>query len=127
MNPNEIELWLSVPETDHRFEVSNFGHLRQMARNVRRGKTTIRVQDVKRKPLMTRFSTGELGWQLFFDGEERFFARDGLMAMFPEAVLAIDHSADESLKARWNEAQRDYEERHGKPYTPAERVWAALN
>ena len=119
MNSNEIELWLSIPETDNRFEVSNFGHVRQMARNRRHGRRTLRVQDVKEKPLVADFESGELGWSVFFDNASHFFPRDRLMAMFPEAVLNIDHSADGDCIAAREAALRDYEERHGEPYSPA--------
>ena len=121
MKPNEVELWLSIPETDHRFEVSNFGHVRQMARNTRRGRSTIRIQAVKPRPLVSDFSSGVLGWSIFFDNANHFFPRDDLMAMFPEAVLDIDCSADADCIAARDAALRDYEERHGEPYSPAYR------
>ena len=33
------EVWLDVPETDGRYQISNHGHLRQMGRKERFGKT----------------------------------------------------------------------------------------
>ena len=121
MNPNETELWLSIPDTDFRFEVSNFGHVRQMARNTRRGRSTIRIQAVKPRPLVADFASGELGWWIFFDNTNHFFPRRGLMSLFPDAVISIDHSADAECFATRDAALRDFEERHGEPYLPAYR------
>ena len=118
MNPNKIEMWLSIPNTDHRFEVSNFGHVRRMARKTRRGRSTICVLDVKPMTLVADFATGDLGWRLFFDGAAKFFARDTLLALFPSAVINIDRSMDDDTLRIRESALKDYEARYGHPYRP---------
>jgi len=48
--------------------------------------------------LVCDYKSGRLGWWVYLDGEKRFFARDDLVAFFPERFLDVDTSRDEELR-----------------------------
>lgn len=89
------ECWVDVPETDGRVQVSNRGNLRVMGRKMRIG-NKIRMMFLNQmRGVVCDFKTKELGWWIFFDGENHFYRRDDLMELFDEALRDVDRSRDE--------------------------------
>ena len=103
MDEAKFECWTDVPGTDVRFQVSNLGHLRMLARKtMRRGAMTVE-QKVEVRPLVCDYKSGRLGWWIWYDGASHFLARDELMALFPETIRSPDLSRDEAARARREE------------------------
>ena len=103
MDEAKFECWADVPGTDVRFQVSNLGHLRMLARKtMRRGAMTVE-QKVEVRPLVCDYKSGRLGWWIWYDGASHFLARDELMALFPETIRSPDLSRDEAARARREE------------------------
>ena len=96
----KFECWVDVPGTDGRFQVSNLGHLRMVGRKKRYLKWIVVEMSLKPKPLVCDYATGQLGWWLWFDMANHFMPREGLMRLFPEAILDVDRSADEEARTR---------------------------
>lgn len=94
----EFECWIDVPGTDGRFEASNRGRLRMIGKKVRHCRKTHVVLEIAVRGLVCDYKTGRLGWWVYFDGEKRFFARDELVALFPERFRDVDTSRDEELR-----------------------------
>ena len=91
------EVWMFVPETDERLAVSNYGRLEQVMRKRARRHTVRIYKDGSMKKLSCAFKTGEIGWYVCIDGEQRFFTREKLLALFKGIPLAVDTSGDASL------------------------------
>ena len=109
MEKVKFECWVDVPGTEGRFQVSNLGHLRLMAKKVRvMGRITL-VSSVEERHLVCDYKTGRLGWGVFVDGSKLFLPRHELMALFPIEFHDIDHSQDEAANAKREETYCDPE------------------
>ena len=84
------EVWLDVPETDGRYQISNHGHLRQMGRKERFGKTMKTVFTNVAKQLVSNYKTFEFGWYIFIDGEKKFLRRNELMELFIAINIPVE-------------------------------------
>jgi len=94
------EVWISVPDTLGRFEVSNFGHLRQMGsrtNSIDRFKMRFRCTP---RPLVSEFDTGRLGWCVRYDNESCFFDRGELMKLFEGIEVVLDPREDDSARSK---------------------------
>ena len=103
------EVWLPVPNTGWRFEVSNHGHVMQLGRNGAFGRKA--VFGAVAKPLVCDYKTEVLGWHLWFDNEMHFFKLDDLMALFGDIPVEIDPAEMEAARERrrktmWSEEKR---------------------
>ena len=95
------EAWIDVPETDGRFQISNKGHLRRIAKKARLGKKTYVVHDVMPLSLVADYSTGTIGWYAVFDNKKHFFERDKLMELFVAIPVALDPEEEKkAIEAR---------------------------
>ena len=103
MEGDRFECWVDIPGTDGRFQVSNLGHLRMIAKKTRiMGRIAV-VLTIEPKPLVCDYKTGRLGWWIFYDGSKLFLPRDELMALFPPEYRQVDSSLDEAATAKRNE------------------------
>ena len=84
------EVWLDVPKTDGRYQISNHGHLRQMGRKERFGKTMKTVFTNVAKQLVSNYKTFEFGWYIFIDGEKKFLRRNELMELFIAINIPVE-------------------------------------
>ena len=95
------EAWIDVPETDGRFQISNKGHLRRIAKKARLGKKTYVVHDVMHLSLVADYSTGTIGWYAVFDNQKHFFERDKLMELFVSIPVALNPEEEKrAIEAR---------------------------
>ena len=94
------EVWIPVPGTDHRYEISNFGHLKKVAKKVRGWNKTIVELDVEIKTPLCSFRDSKIGWLVMLDKKRVFFSRDDLIELFCGVPVRIDTSLDDELKAR---------------------------
>ncbi len=106
-----FECWVDVPGTGGRYQVSSFGRLRMLGRKKFLGRTMRILFEPKVKRLASDFKTGEIGWSVYLDGQERFFARDELVGLFPAAYLEVDRSRDAELRAERDEAYAEWRRR----------------
>lgn len=104
----KFECWAFVPGTDGRFAVSNRGRFMRIAKKRRFGRQTLRLAVNEIVPLVSDYMSGELGWYGFYDGDNHFFGREGLMRVFPESLRDVDCSADEAAVAKRKETYRDF-------------------
>ena len=105
----KFECWVDIPGTDGRFQVSNLGHLRMIAKKTRvMGRVTL-VSSVEERHLVCDYKTGRLGWWVFLDGSKIFLPRDEMIALFPPGFRDIDRSLDEEATAKRDETYRDPE------------------
>ena len=106
MANEKFECWVDIPGTDGRYQVSNLGHLRMLAKKTRiMGRITL-VSSVEEKHLVCDYKTGRLGWWVFLDGCKLFLPRDEMIALFPSAYQDVDRSLDEEATAKRNETYR---------------------
>ena len=104
---DQKEYWMFVPGTEKRFAVSNLGHLMKVARKRRCARKIILEGCLEVMPLISDYKTNALGWYVWFDGANHFYARDELMKLFGEEVLAVDHSMDQSAIERREASFKD--------------------
>lgn len=103
---NIIEVWIDVPETTGRYQISNHGRLKQVAVRQRRGSQEMLVCTNAVKEAIADYKTGRIGWYVYFDGEKRFLDRDLLLELFQGVPVAIDKEADALAVRRMNELYR---------------------
>ena len=103
---NIIEVWIDVPETTGRYQISNQGRLKQVAVRQRRGSQEMLVCTNALKEAVADYKTGRIGWYVYFDGEKRFLDRDLLLELFQGVPVAIDAEADALAIRRMNELYR---------------------
>ncbi len=103
---NIIEVWIDVPETTGRYQISNQGRLKQVAVRQRRGSQEMLVCTNALKEAVADYKTGRIGWYVYFDGEKRFLDRDLLLELFQGVPVAIDKEADALAVKRMNELYR---------------------
>lgn len=105
---NEItEVWVEVPGTSGRYEISNKGHLKQMGKRQRRGKHEVTVFTNKIFPIVSDYISGKLGWYVYMDNQKHFFRRDVLMALFKGVPIEIDNNEILDAIKRRHETFRD--------------------
>lgn len=102
-----IEVWIDVPETGARVQVSNLGHLRVVGKKRRMGSRVCELHVNEAKGLVCDYKSERLGWYVFFDRVNHFFAREELMRMFPESLADIDRSRDDDARALKEKTWRD--------------------
>lgn len=103
---NIIEVWIDVPETTGRYQISNHGRLKQVAVRQRRGSQEMLVCTNAVKESVADYKTGRIGWYVYFDGEKRFLDRDRLLEFFQGVPVSIDAEADALAIRRMNELYR---------------------
>jgi len=103
---NIIEVWIDVPETTGRYQISNHGRLKQVAVRQRRGSQEMLVCTNAVKEAIADYKTGRIGWYVYFDGEKRFLDRDLLLELFQGVPVSIDAEADALAIRRMNELYR---------------------
>jgi len=103
---NIIEVWIDVPETTGRYQISNQGRLKQVAVRQRRGSQEMLVCTNALKEAVADYKTGRIGWYVYFDGEKRFLDRDRLLELFQGIPVSIDAEADALAIRRMNEFYR---------------------
>jgi len=103
---NIIEVWIDVPETTGRYQISNQGRLKQVAVRQRRGSQEMLVCTNAVKEAVADYKTGRIGWYVYFDGEKRFLDRDLLLELFQGVPISIDAEADALAIRRMNELYR---------------------
>lgn len=103
---NIIEVWIDVPETTGRYQISNHGRLKQVAVRQRRGSQEMLVCTNAVKEAVADYKTGRIGWYVYFDGEKRFLDRDRLLELFQGVPVSIDAEADALAIRRMNELYR---------------------
>ena len=84
------EVWLDVPETDGRFQISNKGRLRRIAKKKRLHNETIVIFEIVPVKMVADYKTGAFGWYVYFDNDKHFFERDKLMRLFVSIPIAIN-------------------------------------
>ena len=116
------EAWIDVPETDGRFQISNKGHLRRIAKKKRLHKETMLVFEIAPVKMVADYKTGMFGWYVYFDNDKHFFERDKLMELFGSIPVALDQEEErEALEVRQQgfnpklceEAQRGFRTKSG--------------
>ena len=100
------EVWIDVPATAGRYQISNKGRLRQIAKKVRLGKTTRTLHTDTLIPLLLDYRTGELGWHVYFDGEKHFWPRDEMLKFFYTVPTEINPADEEQAKELYNSTYR---------------------
>ena len=96
-----MEVWVDVPETDGRFQISNKGHLRRIAKKKRLHNETMLVFEIAPVKMVADYKTGMFGWYVYFDNDKHFFERDKLMELFGSIPVALDQEEDrEALEVR---------------------------
>ena len=114
------EVWMFVPDTDERFAISNYGHLKQVARKVSRFGKVLTIPDGKLKPLYCTFKDGTFGWKVAYDNRNRFFARNELLALFNGIPMRVDASLDAKLKGERDTRYEEWQKKKVARETPAE-------
>ena len=122
MKENEFECWIDVPGTDMRFQVSNRGNLRVIAKRQIRGRRCVRVSVCELRRPVCDYKSGKIGWWLFFDGAKHFFTRDELVGNFPEEFRNVDRSKDEEMRKLRDETFRDLDAEWAMKREGAERT-----
>lgn len=85
------EVWIEVPGTAGRYEVSNKGHLKQVAKRQRRGRQTVTVFTNKIIPIVSDYVSGRLGWYVNYDNEKHFFDCQSLLTLFEGIPAGINN------------------------------------
>ena len=95
------EVWIDVPETDGRFQISNKGHLRRVGKKKRRRKKTIVIFEIAPVKMVADYKTGAFGWYVYFDNDKHFFERNKLMELFVSIPVALDPQEEKkAIEAR---------------------------
>ena len=94
------EAWIDVPETDGRFQISNKGHLRRIAKKKRLHKETMLVFEIAPVKMVADYKTGMFGWYVYFDNDKHFFERDKLMELFGSIPVALDQEEEREALRR---------------------------
>ncbi len=84
------EVWIDVPETDSRFQISNKGHLRRIAKKKRLRKKTVVISEIAPVKMVADYKTGTFGWYVYFDNVKHFLERDKLMRLFVSIPVFLD-------------------------------------
>ena len=116
------EVWVDVPETDGRFQISNKGHLRRIAKKKRLRNETLVIFEIAPVKMVADYKTGAFGWYVYFDNDKHFFERDKLMELFGSIPVAVDPEEErEALEVRQQgfnpklceETQRGFRTKYG--------------
>ncbi len=95
------EVWIDVPETDGRFQISNKGHLRRIAKKKRLHNETIVIFEIAPVKMVADYKTGAFGWYVYFDNDKHFLERDKLMELFVSIPVELDTEEErEALEVR---------------------------
>ena len=103
MEEPKVEVWIDVPETGTRVEVSNRGHLRVVGKKVGRGRHVVLSHVNEARDLVCDYKTERFGWYVFFDGRSHYLDREELLSLFPSSFLDVDRSHDEAARRKRNE------------------------
>lgn len=97
------EVWISVPDTYGRFEVSNLGHLRQLGRRSRSIDRLKMIFGCVFRQLLCDIETSRFGWYVRYDNERHFLDRDKLLALFEGIPVVLDPDEESAARARRTE------------------------
>lgn len=104
---DRFECWVFVPGTDRRFAVSNLGRFMKVARKRRKASAMAMEAILETVPVVSDYKTRTLGWYAYYDNQNHFLARDGLMALFPKELVDVDTSQDKAALAKRNDTFRE--------------------
>ena len=100
------EVWIDVPATAGRDQISNKGRLGQIAKKVRLGRSRRTLHTNTLVPLLVDYRTGELGWHVYFDGEKDFWPRDEMLKFFYTVPTETNPADEEQAKELYNSTYR---------------------